>query len=1086
MATNIITVAPPTGNAETDTAAIKTAIEAAHKAYLQNPTEQVTVQLGTGTYVVTGDKNNPSAGPVELLSGVSLVGAGMGETTIKLTDDFNARINGIVRTALGDVSDVSVKNLTIDGNRANNTTGDPNKDHQAGFICGDKDDVQSNITLTGVEIKNCTAYGFNPHEVSYNVTITNCVSHGNGLDGYVADGVVGGVYANNLAYDNDRHGFNIQNASTDLDLTNNKAYDNGSAGVTIQRGDIYRDGATTIDWVTDIRITGGEYYGNAKEGILVKLSDHITIDGTSIHDNLTQGVRIEGSTNTVVKNSQIFNNSQLADNTYDEINIRLRDDAAISGHTYYSTGTQILNNAIYSDGAINSRWGVREEPTNDDGGPTGTYLSGNTYSGMDTGTASVPGQPKPVFGTSGNDTIAGTAGGDEMHGLAGNDTYTVNHSQDVVIENVNDGNDTVLASITHTLAANVENLTLTGTNAINGYGNELDNLIIGNSANNVLKGYAGNDTLNGGAGADTMTGGDGDDVYFVDNAGDVVQESANGGLGGRDRVYSSISYTLPTQVEELVLTGSANLSGTGNTGANLLIGNAGNNVLNGLGGADTMSGGAGNDTYYVDHTGDVVMENDGGGTDTVYSTISYTLTQYVENLILQAGAVIGSGNDLGNMITGNDAANKLYGLSGDDILQGGGGNDLLDGGLGSDTLNGGIGADTMVGGAGNDVYYVDDAGDVVTETADGGAADLVYTSISYTLPDFVENMTAIGLTAIDLTGNGLANTLTGNAANNLLNGDVGDDVLIGNAGNDTLDGGTGADRMVGGVGNDTYYIDNIKDVVVETATGGAADTVITSISYTLANYVENLVAAGSAAVILTGNSLNNRITGNEVANSLYGGAGNDILNGGAGADRMLGGVGNDTYYVDNAKDLVIETATGGTADRVVTSISYTLVNYVENLAGTGSGAISLTGNGLNNRITGNVANNRISGGAGNDALNGGLGNDVLKGGAGQDRFLFTTALNAVANVDTITDFNVADDTIYLENAIFKKLVKTGALDSRFFKIGSKAADANDYIIYNKNTGYLYYDADGIGKGAAVLFAKLAPHLSLTYKDFIVM
>src|SRR5689334_13407772 len=121
MAAPIITVAPPTGNAQKDMQAIDAAIKAANLAYTKNPSAgQVTVQLGAGTYAVTGDPTNPSKGGVELLSGVSLTGAGMGETVIRLADDFNARINGIVRTALTDVSNVSISNLTIDGNRANN------------------------------------------------------------------------------------------------------------------------------------------------------------------------------------------------------------------------------------------------------------------------------------------------------------------------------------------------------------------------------------------------------------------------------------------------------------------------------------------------------------------------------------------------------------------------------------------------------------------------------------------------------------------------------------------------------------------------------------------------------------------------------------------------------------------------------------------------------------------------------------------------------------------------------------------------------------------------------------------------------
>ncbi|MFC5085674.1 right-handed parallel beta-helix repeat-containing protein [Microvirga arabica] len=407
MATQAFTVAAPTGDAVQDTFAINDAIQKANAAYQANPSAgQITVQLSVGTYIVTGDPTNPSVGPVELLSGVALIGAGMGVTTVKLADNFNARINGIVRTDVKEsVQNVTLANLTIDGNRANNTG------HQAGFISGAKAGegvTHSGITVSGVEIQNCTGYGFNPHEITTNVTIENSVAHHNGLDGFVADGVEGGIYKNNISFANDRHGFNIQNATTSLVLENNVAYGNGSgatggAGIVVQRGDVLREGASTIDWVDNIQIIGGEYYSNAREGILVKLSDNVTIDGASAHGNMRQGVRIEGSTDTILRNSEIFNNAQgqTATERYDEVQIRLRNDypdgnpdnnpTTVPAVNYYSTNTQIINNAIYSNGAIDARYGVREEVTNLNGGPTGTQVSGNSIFGTASGPTSVPG-----------------------------------------------------------------------------------------------------------------------------------------------------------------------------------------------------------------------------------------------------------------------------------------------------------------------------------------------------------------------------------------------------------------------------------------------------------------------------------------------------------------------------------------------------------------------------------------------------------------------------------------------------------------------------------------------------------------------
>jgi Ca2+-binding RTX toxin-like protein len=1125
----IINVAPPTGNAEQDMAAINTAIQNANETYLLNPSAgRVTVQLAAGTYAVAGDPTNESKGPIELLSGVALVGQGMGETTLRLVDGFNARINGIVRTALETVDNVLVADLTIDGNRANNTG------HQAGFISGIKDDgtgrTQTNITLSGVEIKDCTAYGFNPHEITTNLVIEDSVAHGNGLDGFVADGVVGGVYRNNKSYDNDRHGFNIQNASTDIDLENNEAYGNGSAGLTIQRGDILRDGETDIEWVTDIRIIGGKYYANTKEGILVKLSDDVIIDGAQVYDNLRQGIRVEGATDTIVRNSKVFNNSQEADGIYDEINIRLRDDTAVTGEIFYATNTQILNNQIYSNGAVNSRYGIREEKDNVAQAPSGTKVVGNGITGMDRGTISVPGYVWP--GTSGNDLMEGTEEGDELRGLAGNDTYIVNHSLDLVVENANEGTDDhVLSSITYTLTSNVEHLTLTGTAAINGYGNDLNNWMIGNAAINTMKAGAGHDTLDGGAGADFLEGGDGNDTYYVDNVGDKVTEKFNGGAGGYDVIYSSVDYAMPDEVEKLILTGGA-IRAWGNSGSgNNLIGNELNNILDGLAGEDRMEGGLGDDIYIVDDGGDLTIEAPGQGEDTVYTSVNFALTANVEHIIATGGAAINlTGNELNNRMTGNAASNILKSGLGDDTLNGGAGADVLEGGDGNDVyyvdnagdkvtekfsagvggydiiyssidyalpaeveklvliggaiwatgtslsgnylvgnnlnnvLNGLAGADRMEGGLGDDIYIVDDAGDLTIE-APGQGVDTVHTSINLTLSANVENIIATGNDALALTGNELNNYMVGNGAAN---------VLRGGAGHDTLDGGAGADWLEGGEGDDTYYIDNPGDIVVETANGGF-DTVYSSFDTVLADTIER--------VILTGNSIWAR--GNALSgNVLIGNAAANVLDGMGGADRMEGGLGNDTYYVDHWGDQVVE-GRGGGIDRVYSSVSYTLSTEVEQLFGTGSDAIQLVGNTLNNTITGNDGRNVLRGGSGHDTLNGGLGNDRLIGASGKDVFVFDTKLNRSKNLDVITGFSVKDDTIKLDNAIFKKLgAKTAKLKEAFFKIGV-AEDRNDHILYDSHSGYLRYDADGSGKGAAIAFAKLAPKLKMTYHDFFV-
>jgi Ca2+-binding RTX toxin-like protein len=226
--------------------------------------------------------------------------------------------------------------------------------------------------------------------------------------------------------------------------------------------------------------------------------------------------------------------------------------------------------------------------------------------------------------------------------------------------------------------------------------------------------------------------------------------------------------------------------------------------------------------------------------------------------------------------------------------------------------------------------------------------------------------------------------------------------------------------------------------------------------------------------------------GSAGSDSLVGGSGDDILNGMAGADVLVGGGGNDTYYVDDANDRVIETATGGVADEVRTTISYTLAAYVEHLTASGSAAIGLTGNALYNRIKGNAAANKIIGGNGDDTLAGGAGNDRLTGGKGKDMFVFDTAPAKSGNKDTITDWSAKHDTIQLENAVFKALKKTGGLSKSHFVKAAKALDGNDYIGYEATTGNLWYDHNGSKAGGQLVFANIGKDKSIASNDFLVI
>ena len=391
----------------------------------------------------------------------------------------------------------------------------------------------------------------------------------------------------------------------------------------------------------------------------------------------------------------------------------------------------------------------------------------------------------------------------------------------------------------------------------------------GDSLVDIMYGNNTNNTLIGGGAADVMYGGAGDDAYEVTEAGDVVNENLN---EGNDTVYSYLpDYTLPANVERLELAGSA-VVGRGNGLANIIVGTSGNNTLVGGAGNDTMVGGAGNDAYEVTEVGDLVVENAGEGTDTIYAYVSYTLPANVERLEMQGSAAVGVGNALANTIIGTSGAN---------------------------TLVGGAGNDTLIGGAGNDAYEVTEAGDVVIENP-GEGTDTVYSYInSYTLTANVERLELQG-SAVVGSGNGLDNT------------------IVGTSGANTLIGGAGADTLIGGAGDDAYEVTEAADVVVENA-GEGNDTVYSYIgSYTLPANVERLELQG-LAVVGTGNSANNTIVGNGVGN---------YINGAGGDDTLTGGGGQDTFYwlgPNAGRDVITDfNAAGG---EVINLASAQFANY---------------------------------------------------------------------------------------------------------------------------------------------------------------
>ncbi len=557
-----------------------------------------------------------------------------------------------------------------------------------------------------------------------------------------------------------------------------------------------------------------------------------------------------------------------------------------------------------------------------------------------------------LIGGAGADTLNGNLGADDMQGGADNDTYFVDNSGDTVTELAAGGTDNVQSTLNaYALSANVENLTFTGTGNFAGTGNELANVItggigndilIGGGGNDTLNGGAGNDTLDGGAGNDTMAGGIGDDTYTVDAAADVVNEAAN---QGTDTVKTTLNaLTLANQAENLTFIGTGNFAGTGNNLGNLITGGAGSDSLNGGTGIDTLVGLGGNDTYTVDNTLDVVVEGAGAGTDTINSSVSYTLSANVENLTLTgAGNINATGNALANVLIGNTGNNILDGLGG---------------------------ADNMAGGLGNDTYIVD-AGDVVTELAGGGTDTINTALVTFSLATLanVENLTFTGTVAFTGTGNALANAITGNA------------------GNDTLDGGAGNDTMAGGAGNDTYFVDAVGDAVNETA-GQGTDTVNTTlITYSLTANVEKLAFIGPSGGTFAGNGngLDNTITGGATtANTLTGGAGNDVLNGGGVTDNLSGEGGDDTVLGLAGND----TLTGGAGNDVLDG---------------GADNDSISGDGGDDTLLGGAGADNLAGGAGNDIVDGGAGNDTMTGDGGNDFFRVAAGFGS----DTINGFGTS-------------------------------------------------------------------------------
>ncbi len=825
--------------------------------------------------------------------------------------------------------------------------------------------------------------------------------------------------------------------------------------------------------------------GNGKANLLTGNAAHNTLDGLAGADVM---LGREG------------NDTYIVDHLLDQV----RETTTLTS-LLDATGTDtVLSSVNWSLGAFVEHLTLTGSAANGTGNALGNAITGNAAANVLNGKAGVD----TLDGAAGSDIYLVTAATEHVAGDTVADSGMVDGDIDEIrfaaasgtlvlgdaiagIERVVIGTGAAAAAVaTGTGALNV-NASAVGA-ALEITGNAGANQLTGTAFNDSLTGNGGADRLNGGEGSDTLVGGTGSDTYVVDTLNDVIVES--GAAAEIDTVESSIDWTLAANLERLVLTGSAE-RGTGNEKANLLTGNAGDNTLDGLAGADVMLGREGNDTYIVDHLLDQVRETttltslvDATGTDTVLSSVNWTLGAFVEHLTLTGTAANGTGNASGNAITGNAGANLLNGKAGVDTLDGAAGSDIYLVTAATEHVAGDTVADSgMVDGDIDEIRFAAASGTLVLGDAIAGIERVVIgtgaaaAAVATGTGALNVNASAVGA-ALEITGNAGANQLTGTAFN---------DSLTGNGGADRLNGGEGSDTLVGGTGSDTYVVDSLDDVIEETGAAAEIDTVESSIDWTLAANLERLVLTGSAE----------RATGNEKANLLTGNAGDNTLDGLTGADVMLGREGNDTYIVDHLLDQVRETTTltslldaTGT-DTVLSSVNWTLGAFVEHLTLFGTAANG-TGNALSNAITGNDSANllrglagadTLDGGAGDDTLAGGAGHDNLIGGEGNDAFRFDAPLSASTNVDTVVDFAQGSDKIQLENAVFTKLLTTG-LTAANFRAGADvvAQSATEYVLYDTANGHLYYDANGSAAGGMVHFATVSGAPVLAHTDFTIV
>ena len=646
-----------------------------------------------------------------------------------------------------------------------------------------------------------------------------------------------------------------------------------------------------------------------------------------------------------------------------------------------------------------------------------------------------------------------------MYGGTGAETFTVNNSADVVTANSHAQSNTLITTVNFVVPDNVRyvtartgGLTLTG----NAQGSEYD---LTNAAGTRVITGTGIDTL------DVFSFSAQEDDFVINNSADVISLSKPSSTDGFV-VESSVSYTGPA-VATLMGIGSADITLVGG-GALLVQGNNGNDVLRGANlrsgsGLDVLIGGTGNNSFDITRVDDVIQAQANAISNSVTlelngsTPLSYVLPANVTQLTAAYygdASLTVTGNNLNDTLSGGSSNVTLVAGSGIDTLIGryggtyvinnaadvvqslgrgrvqtnvsytapdgvseidgeGNGNLTLTGGAGTNSvLVAGAGVSTLVGGGGgNDVFVINNAADVIQESASTGANNFESSSVSITIAANVQNLSGLGTADLVLTGNDLGDGLSGGS-------NSGNDTLIGGNGNDTLTSGMGIDVLQGGGGDDVFVVHNAADKIIKGVNAGN-NTEQTDVSITLADNVQNLIDIGTSGIMLTGNALNDRMVTNDY--------GNDTLISGTGIDTLVGGRnGNYTFVINNSAD-TIQLANDPSANVFQTNVSYTLAANLTSITGVGSGNIAITGNTLSNTLTANNATDTLIAGSGHATLVGGTGIDVFQINSSADviRASASAALNIVQSSVSYTAGANISDVVLLGSSNLAAIANSG-------------------------------------------------------------